>query len=264
MRLISALTCAALLMFGVAPADALSSLEEWWPLGLRRERWRGRCPRTCECWEPHSQFLPGMEDLESSDDDGYPVYNCGKVDVKTKDNHYVAITCKDVSDICDELPFIQLFSNDTIGRLLLYDCPVPETFSCLLAKLGAADADTVKIFAPRGELRVNNIEGLKKTTELHYTAANQSSVQYDVLRALPSLEYFRIKDAKLHLPADELSESDETGDSSAHPSLKRFELISNQIQEVPHGAFRRFKGLTRLYLADNPIRNIYNESFIGE
>ncbi|RVE41412.1 hypothetical protein evm_013940 [Chilo suppressalis] len=93
--------------------------------------------------------------------------------------------------------------------------------------------------------------------------AEQSSVPYDVLRVLPSLELFRLTGANLHLPADELSESDETGDSIAYPSLKRFELESSQIKEVPRGAFRRLKELTELSLEDNQIRNINNESFIG-
>ncbi|RVE49088.1 hypothetical protein evm_006209 [Chilo suppressalis] len=169
-----------------------------------------------------------------------------------------------VTNICDELPFIQLPSNDTLNSVTLTNCPVPVAFSCLLERLGAAGAKGVTFDASRGELRVNNIEGLNMTTHLKLeNAAEQSSFPYDVIRALPSLRFFRLSGAKLHLPADELSESDATGDSPASSLLEHVQLISNQIKEVPYGAFRRLKNLTNLYLDDNQIRNINNESFIG-
>ncbi|CAH2987995.1 unnamed protein product [Chilo suppressalis] len=230
MRLTAALTCAALLSLGVARAG------------------RGRCPPACACGSAEGELD----------------YVCGGVNVRALANDFAKITCKDVTNICDELPFIQLSSNDTLNSVSLTDCPVPETFRCVLERLGAADVERVSFIAPRGELRVNNMEGLKRTSLLVLMkAADQSSVPYDILRALPSLRDFRLRGAKLHLPADESSESDETGDSPAYPSLLYVELSSDLIEEVPHGAFRRLKGLPQLYLWDNQIRNINNESFIG-
>ncbi|RVE41324.1 hypothetical protein evm_014026 [Chilo suppressalis] len=225
MRLTAALTCAALLMFGVARAHADS------PQGERR----GRCPPTCKCRY----------------DDGYLVYNCGEVIVRTRDNHSFEINCQDdIPNICNELPFIQLSSNDTIDYLALNYCPVPETFRCLLAKLGAADAKMVDILGPRRELRVKNMEGLATQLILNHPA-HQSSVPYYVLRALPSFELSRLSGAEFHF-AHELPRGS-------------FAYYSKNIRtkEVFH-AFGRLKGETTLNLDNNEIWNINNQLFIGE
>ncbi|CAG9790723.1 unnamed protein product [Diatraea saccharalis] len=208
----------------------------------------GWCPPACACaiveWEQD--------------------YQCGGVHVRALTNDFAKITCKDVKDLCAEMPTIGISSNDTLNSVSLSGCPVPDAFACLLRRLGATDALKVTLMAPAGALTSRHVEGLRNTTMLVLMkAADQTRVPYDVLTALPALRDFRLRGAKLQLPTDESSDLDESSEFPAHPSLQFVELSSDLIEEVPPAAFTRLRGVPQLHLWDNRISGIHNDSFIG-
>ncbi|XP_075989684.1 toll like receptor isoform X2 [Anticarsia gemmatalis] len=185
-------------------------------------------------------------------------YECrvGRANVtfEARHNDHVTITCEGTDFTCSDLPLFDFGSSLPLRSVGLKSCS-PSILRCVYHVINASAAETIALTDMRGELGVEDVEGLRGVRNLFMRMADaQKTFPIAAIKALPELKNLRINGGQFQLSPDMFV---------GVPPLKYLELSECAMTGIPEGTFNGLASLTGLNLFSNNYDAINVGAFKG-